>query len=163
MNGPEVLIPLTMFAGGFAMIFGIYYLKTRQNLAMIEKGMNPKEFANRPAPYKNLKWALLLIGAGSGLFLAFFLDNYVLTDVGRFRPDRNVPIYFALIAAGGGLGLFGSYKMEKKWWDDFEAKQEIKERELAAVRKAEQDLVKEELKIRKAELERTGGQSDFEI
>ena len=78
MDGAEVLIPLTMFAGGFAMIFGIYYLKTRQNLAMIEKNMNPKEFANRPAPYKNLKWALLLIGAGVGLFLAYLLDMYVL-------------------------------------------------------------------------------------
>ena len=44
MDGAEVLIPLTIFAGGFAMIFGIYYLKTRQNMAMIEKGMNPKEF-----------------------------------------------------------------------------------------------------------------------
>ena len=154
MNGPEVLIPLTMFAGGFAMIFGIYYLKTRQNMAMIEKGMNPKEFANRPAPYKNLKWALLLVGAGMGLFVAYFLDNYVLYNTGRFpyNNDRNIPIYFALIAAGGGLGLFGSYKMEKKWWDDFEAKQEIKDRELAETRKAEQDLLKEELAVRKAEL-----------
>jgi hypothetical protein len=120
MNGAEVLVPVTIFAGGFAMIFGIYYLKTRQNLAMIEKGMNPKEFADRPAPYKNLKWALLLVGAGMGLFLAYFLDNYVLYNVGgnRFDGDRNVPIYFALIAIGGGLGLFGSYKMEKKWWDE---------------------------------------------
>ena len=121
MHGAEVLIPLTMFAGGFAMIFGIYYLKTRQNLAMIEKNMNPKEFANRPAPYKNLKWALLLIGAGVGLFLAYLLDMYVL--IPRMRGnyhdhDQNAPIYFALIAIGGGLGLFGSYKMEKKWWDD---------------------------------------------
>ena len=127
MDGPEVLIPLTMFAGGFAMIFGIYYLKTRQNMAMIEKGMNPKEFADRPAPYKNLKWALLLIGAGVGLFLAYLLDNYVLYSVTRFTDsaghhynddDKNIPIYFALIAIGGGLGLFGSYKIEKKWYDD---------------------------------------------
>ena len=119
MDGAEVLIPLTMFAGGFAMIFGIYYLKTRQNLAMIEKNMNPKEFANRPAPYKNLKWALLLIGAGIGLFLAYVLDNYVLLQPTRHHDDgRNAPIYFALIAIGGGLGLLGSYKMEKKWWDE---------------------------------------------
>jgi hypothetical protein len=119
MSGAEALVPLTMFAGGFAMIFGIYYLKTRQNLAMIEKGMNPKQFANRPAPYKNLKWSLLLIGAGAGLFLAYFLDNYVVPVSDHFRDhDRNVPIYFALIAIGGGLGLFGSYKMEKKWWDE---------------------------------------------
>ena len=116
----EVLIPIVMFAGAFAMIFGIVYLRTRQNLAMIEKGMNPKEFADRPAPYKNLKWALLLIGAGVGLFLAYLLDNYVLVNhvTDRFNDDRNVPIYFALIAIGGGLGLFGSYKIEKKWYDD---------------------------------------------
>ena len=118
MHG-EFLIPIVMFAGGFAMIFGIYYLKTRQNLAMIEKGMNPKEFANRPAPYKNLKWALLLIGAGAGLFLAYLMDNYMLPVPGPFHDhDRNIPIYFSLIAIGGGLGLFGSYRIEKKWWDD---------------------------------------------
>jgi len=120
MDGPEVLIPLTMFAGGFAMIFGIYYLKTRQNMAMIERNMNPKEFANRPAPYKNLKWALLLVGAGVGLFFAYLLDNYVLlgNNINRYDHDRNVPIYFALIAIGGGIGLFGSYRIEKKWWDE---------------------------------------------
>ena len=128
MDGAEVLIPLTMFAGGFAMIFGIYYLKTRQNMAMIEKGMNPKEFANRPAPYKNLKWALLLIGAGVGLFLAYMLDVYVLrnnvisetigTTTYRHHDNDNPSIYFALIAIGGGFGLFGSYRIEKKWWDE---------------------------------------------
>jgi hypothetical protein len=124
MDGGEVLIPVTMFAGGFAMIFGIYYLKTRQNLAMIEKNMNPKEFANRPAPYKNLKWALLLIGSGTGLFLAYLLDNYALSSQPFHHNDgQNAPIYFALIAIGGGLGLFGSYKMEKKWWDENKDKQ----------------------------------------
>ena len=121
MDGAEILIPLTMFAGGFAMIFGIVYLKTRQNMAMIEKGMNPKEFVNRPAPYKNLKWAL-------GLFLAYMLDTFVLkhsvtTEIFNgytyhHRDNDNPAVYFALIAIGGGLGLFGSYRIEKKWWDD---------------------------------------------
>jgi len=107
-----------MFVGGFAMVFGIVYLKTRQNLAMIEKGMNPRENPNRPAPYKNLKWALLLIGAGLGLFTAYLLDNYVLLSTHNFHDHGdNAPIYFSLIAIGGGLGLFGSYKMEKVWWE----------------------------------------------
>src|SRR5580700_806741 len=122
MNDVAVLIPIIMFAGGFAMVFGIVYLKTRQNLAMIEKGMNPKEFANRPTPYKNLKWGLLLVGAGLGLFFAYLLDNFVLYHVGHmnrggnFMEDTgaNVPIYFALIAIGGGLGLISSYRIEKK-------------------------------------------------
>ena len=124
MQGAEALIPITMFAGGFAMVFGIVYLKTRQNLAMIEKGMNPKEFANRPAPYKNLKWALLLIGAGIGLFAAYMLDNYVLQDP-TSRHDDNPAIYFSLIAIGGGIGLFGSYRMEKKWWEDNKDKNDL--------------------------------------
>lgn len=128
MDAGEVLIPVVMFAGGFAMTFGIFYLKTRQNLAMIDKGMNPKEFANRPAPYKNLKWALLLIGSGAGLLVAYLLDQLVLKhqfftetingSVIQHRIEDNPAIYFALIAIGGGLGLFGSYRIEKKWWDD---------------------------------------------
>src|SRR5437016_3338937 len=103
MQGAETLIPITMFAGGFAMIFGIVYLKTRQNLAMIEKGMNPKENFNRPAPYRNLKWALLLIGAGVGLFLAYMLDTYLLQHIVttevfggntyHHREDDNPAIY----------------------------------------------------------------------
>jgi hypothetical protein len=122
MEPSVALFLIIMFISFFGCIFGIYYLRTRQNLSMIEKGMNPKEFANRPAPYKNLKWALLLIGAGAGLFLAYLLDNYMLTGLGNqfnhHNDGRNVPIYFSLIAIGGGLGLFGSYRMEKKWWDD---------------------------------------------
>jgi len=115
MQGAEVLVPVVMFAGGFAMVFGIVYLKTRQNMAMIEKGMNPKEFANRPAPYKNLKWGLLLIGAGIGLLLAFLLDVYAMP----FEVEP-VGLYFALIAIGGGLGLVSSYRIEKKHWMDKE-------------------------------------------
>lgn len=110
MHGPEVLIPIVMFAGGFAMIFGIVYLRTRENMAMIEKGMNPKRYANMPAPFRSLKLGLLLLGAGTGLLLAYFIDLNTRT------PHDPEPIYFALLAIGGGLGLVGSYAMEKKEW-----------------------------------------------
>lgn len=100
-----ILIPL----GFFAMIFGIVYMYKRENLAMIEKGMNPREFANRPVPYRNLKWGLLLVGAGLGLLVAFLLDDYMLR--GTREPEA---LYFALIGIGGGLGLIGSYRIEKK-------------------------------------------------
>jgi peptidoglycan/LPS O-acetylase OafA/YrhL len=111
MQGPEVLIPITLFAGGFAMIFGVVYLRTRENMAMIEKGMNPKRYANLPAPFRSLKLGLLLLGAGAGLLLAYIIDHNTLT------PHEPEPIYFALIAIGGGLGLIGSYAMEKKEWE----------------------------------------------
>jgi len=117
MQDADILIPILVPLGSFAMIFGIVYMKSRENLAMIEKGMNPKEWANRPAPYKNLKWGMLLVGAGLGLFLAYLLDNFVLFNSNHhfdYDHDRNVPIYFALIAIGGGLGLIASYRIEKK-------------------------------------------------
>lgn len=115
MSGPEVLIPITMFAGAFAMTFGIVYLGTRQNLAMIEKGMNPKQKFQRPAPYKSLKWGLLLIGAGIGLALAYIVCTHLLHE------EENPALYFAFIGIGGGLGLVGSYKAEKAWLDKQEA------------------------------------------
>ena len=123
MHNEEILIPIVMFGGAFAMVFGIVYLRTKQNMAMIEKGMNPKDRdsrpLHRPTPYLNLKWGLLLVGSGLGLFLAYLLDNFVLYKVGHNGShfddnDANVAIYFALIAIGGGLGLITSYRIEKK-------------------------------------------------
>ena len=121
MDAGEVLIPITMFAGGFAMIFGIVYLKTRENLAMIEKGMNPKDKINRPAPFRSLKFGLLLLGAGLGLFTAYMIDTFAINPGGVYRHnhDDNIPaLYFSLIGIGGGLGLVISYIIEKKYWYD---------------------------------------------
>ena len=111
MNGGEVIIPVVICSGLFAMIFGIVYLRTRENMAMIEKNMNPKRYANLPAPYKSLKLGLLLAGAGAGLLIAYFIDHNMQN---AHDPE---PIYFGLIAIGGGLGLIGSYNMEKKEWE----------------------------------------------
>lgn len=107
MHGGEILIPILISLGFFAMVFGVVYMFKRENLAMVEKGMDPKKY--RPIPYVNLKWGLLLVGAGVGLLLAFFIDT-------AFIPTRVEPvaIYFALIAIGGGLGLVTSYRIEKK-------------------------------------------------
>ena len=107
MSGAELLVPILVPLGGFAMVFGIIYLKTRENMAMIEKGMNPKQFANRPAPYRNLKNGLLFMGAGLGLLIAYFIDH-------SMSGRDHEAIYFALIAIGGGVGLIASYAVEKK-------------------------------------------------
>ncbi len=107
--GPEILIPILVPLGAMALAFGLYYLRNKENMSMIEKGMNPKEFANRPAPYRNLKWGLLLVGAGVGLFLAYIMHTYVLKI-----DDDNPVMYFSLLAICGGIGLILSYRIEKK-------------------------------------------------
>lgn len=101
-----ILVPL----GFFAMIFGIVYLNKREKLSMIERGMDPRSYKPQSAPYQNLKWGLLLIGSGIGLFLAFILDHSVFSNM----DDETFFLYIALIAIFGGSGLFISYKIEKK-------------------------------------------------
>jgi H+/Cl- antiporter ClcA len=120
MHGEEALVMICMFVGFFAMVFGIYYMRTKESLAMIEKGMNPKDKVNRPAPFRSLKFGLLLLGAGLGLFTAYMIDTFAINP-GRYRnfDDDNLPaLYFSLIGIGGGLGLVISYIVEKKYWYD---------------------------------------------
>jgi len=108
---PSQLVFLWLILGTLGiccMVFGLRYFKNKENMAMIANGINPKEQMARPAPFLNLKWGLLLVGAGSGLFLAYFLDTYLL-----FKGEVEV-IYFALLAIGGGVGLIASYRVEKK-------------------------------------------------
>lgn len=118
------LIFLSLSIG--AVIFGMRYMRSRENMSMIEKGLDPniKPERPRPAPFRSLKMGLLLVGAGLGLLAAYLLDNTLLYRVGHyvskwdndeFRTNgANVALYFALIAIGGGLGLISSYRIEKR-------------------------------------------------
>jgi hypothetical protein len=122
--GPDQLVFFWLILSSLALcalLFGIRYFNNRENMAMIEKGMDPKlKSERRPAPFRNLKWGLLLVGSGMGLFLAYVMDNFMLFGVrthgehGMGNDDANVPIYFALIAIGGGIGLIMSYRIERK-------------------------------------------------
>lgn len=109
-----ILVPILICLGLFAMIFGLRYLSNKENMAMIQNGMDPKLSRSRPQPYQNLKWGLLLMGAGIGLFLAYLLDHTLLNYDNGFRGRDSEAIYFSLIGIFGGLGLFISYLVEKK-------------------------------------------------
>ena len=111
-NELGVLIPILVPISMFAMIFGIVYLHKRERMAMIERGMDPRSYKQRPQIYQTLKWGLLLLGAGLGLFFAYILDHTWLESMNR--DEQNPAIYFALIAVFGGLGLFTSFLMERK-------------------------------------------------
>jgi len=107
MNAEEMLAGILIPMSFFALVFGIVYMMKKENLAMIEKGMNPRETRPRPAPYRNLKWGLLLIGAGTGLTLAYIITQFVL------HVD-DPALWFGFIFIGGGVGLVLSYKVEKR-------------------------------------------------
>jgi hypothetical protein len=108
MQPGEAITFIIIVLSFFMLIFGIVYLQKRENLAMLEKGHNPKVKVNRPAPYSNLKWGLLLMGSGIGLALAYLITQYMLHDF------ENPALWFAFIAIGGGAGLIASYRVEKR-------------------------------------------------
>ena len=117
-----ILVPIAMFA----MIFGIVYLSKRERMAMIERGMDPRRYKQKSAPYETLKGGLLLMGAGVGLFLAFLLSHTIFKNVGNDFDDGGiVAIYFALIAIFGGGGLLLSFIIEKRDSDKEEKKDKV--------------------------------------
>lgn len=108
----EVLVPITLFIGAFAMVFGIRYLSNKEKMAMIERGIDPGINRASPKPFLSLKFGLLMVGLGIGLLLALFV-----TLQAKLQEDEAVPVYFGLLSVFGGIGLIISYIIEKKWLD----------------------------------------------
>ncbi|MGI9265508.1 MAG: DUF6249 domain-containing protein [Gammaproteobacteria bacterium] len=69
----DLLIPLvaiiTLFGGGYGVIY--FFLKTRsqQRLAMIEKGLDRDIFSGATRPDRLRRWGILLIGIGLGIMI----------------------------------------------------------------------------------------------
>jgi hypothetical protein len=104
----ETLIVLIIFAALFGIVFVAVSSRNRERMSMIEKGVNPKDFmkpASGPNVYGILKWALLLVGLGLGLFLGSILETYTAI------PEE--PAYFAAALFFGGMGLVLAFLIEK--------------------------------------------------
>ncbi|MBL7783734.1 MAG: hypothetical protein JNM22_21035 [Saprospiraceae bacterium] len=104
-----LLIPITISLGAFIMVWGIRYLENKENMAMIERGIEPRKNRRESDPSRTLKNSLLFIGAGIGLLLAI-----IITQVLQLDEDTKTGVFFALIAIFGGLGMLGSYMYERK-------------------------------------------------
>lgn len=106
-----LLIPITISIGAFMMIWGLRYLENKENMAMIEKGLNPADNKRRrhADPSRTLRNALMFMGAGLGLLLAIITTKSL-----NMQEDEGTGIYFALIAIFGGLGMLGAYLYERK-------------------------------------------------
>lgn len=108
----NILVPVSMFLA----IFGIVYLylstRNKERLALIEKGVDASIFMrgknDGPAFYKIilLNLALLLMGIGSGVFLALLLSTYTSLDQDALYP--------AMIFLTAGASLFLGFTMTKK-------------------------------------------------
>jgi len=104
----EILVPIAFFAAAFGIVWVIFSARNRERMAMIEKGVDPKEFlsAGKVNTYGILKWALLLVGVGLGLFIGNLFQAYTQLD--------EEAAYFASALLFGGLGLVLAFVITKK-------------------------------------------------
>ncbi|MBL7827342.1 MAG: hypothetical protein JNJ57_11965 [Saprospiraceae bacterium] len=103
------LVPIFLGLGAFLMIYGLRYMENKENMAMIEKGMEPKRRRRQANPSQTLKNGLLFIGAGLGLFIAILVTNSF-----HLQDSTSTGLFFALIAIFGGLGMVAAYMYERK-------------------------------------------------
>lgn len=110
----ENLVPMSLFLGAFAMVFGIRYLANKEKMAMIERGMDPgmSKSVAAPKPFLSLKFGLLLVGLGIGLIIALFVAK-----LNHLTEEESVAVYFGFLGIFGGIGLIISYAIEKNWID----------------------------------------------
>lgn len=107
-NITHLIIPLA----GTAMIFGIVYVVTtanhRENMAMIESGINPK--ANSSKKHNTLRNALLLVLVPVGILVGNLVHKFFGMD-----PEPAAVLFAFLF---GGVGLVATYFIEWALKDD---------------------------------------------
>jgi len=111
----SILVPMSIFLGTFAMVFGIRYLSNKEKMAMIERGIHPGVSRSAPKPYLSLKFGLLMVGLGIGLLVALITVRSIFGQgITSAEEGQAVAIYFGFLGIFGGLGLITSFIIEKK-------------------------------------------------
>jgi flagellar biosynthesis protein FliQ len=110
----EILIPISLFAAIFGMVYLYFSTRNKERLALIEKGADASIFniGKRAGPSWKvivLNLAFLLMGIGLGVFIAHILETYTSLNDGTVYP--------AMIFLMAGLGLYVGYTQTKKALD----------------------------------------------
>lgn len=106
MEVTVMMIPIVAIISFVVMVVFVRKFTNDERMALIEKGGDANIFNRKTNAYPNLRYGLLLIGAGIGLLLGGFLANMGVVE----EPAA----YFSMLFVFGGLGLFLSYFLERK-------------------------------------------------
>lgn len=97
-----LMIPIISTISFFTMVIFWRRYSHIEKMAMIERGMQPKDFVQKKDPYRALLTACTLIGVGVGLFVG----NLVFT---HFNSE---PVILGFTIMLGGVGLFTGYMIQ---------------------------------------------------
>jgi hypothetical protein len=90
-----IFVPLAFFLALFAILYVYWTTRTKERLALIEKGADASIFKTNCSQYALLKWGLVLIFSAIGVFTAYLLAQVI----------NEVAAYFSMILFFGGVGL----------------------------------------------------------
>jgi len=104
-----IFVPIGFFLALFAILYVYWTTRTKERLALVEKGMDARIFKTDPVRRRLdlVKWGIFLIALGLGVVGGFALSNAI----------NEVVAFFTAILVCGGLGLIVAYvvisKLEK--------------------------------------------------
>ena len=100
----DIFVPIGFFLTLFAILYVYWSNRTKERLALIEKGIDAGIFKSTPSKYALLKWGIFLMGAAVGVIAGYILSLVI----------NEVVAYFAMIFLFGGVGLITAYLITKK-------------------------------------------------
>lgn len=100
----DILIPIAFFLALFAILYVYWTTRTKERLALIEKGLDAGIFKGECSQLSLVKWGLFLIAIGLGVVFGFALSKVM----------NEVVAFFTAILVLGGAGLILAYVVTNK-------------------------------------------------
>jgi len=111
-----IMIPIVAIVGGISLAMATVYLRSKERMEMINKGMDlsKAQLADFPRRKRRspLRSGFIFFGAGLGLLLAYVLCHSAII-ASRPGEDQTV-IYLGFVGVFVGLGMILSHLLEKK-------------------------------------------------
>ncbi len=94
-----LFVPLAFFLAIFAILYVYWTTRTKERLALIEKGTDASIFKVESSKYALVKWGIFLIALSVGVITGYALSGVI----------DEVAAFFTMILFCGGLGLIVAY------------------------------------------------------
>ena len=99
-----IFVPIGFFLAIFAILYVYWTTRTKERLALVEKGMDTGIFKGEASKYTLLKWEIILIALSVGVITGFALSNVI----------NEVATFFIMILFFGGVGLIIAHIVTEK-------------------------------------------------
>lgn len=94
-----LFVPIGLFLAIFAILYVFWTTRTKERLALIEKGTDASIFKVESSKYVLLKWGIFLIALSVGVITGYALSSVI----------DEVAAHFTMILFCGGVGLIVAY------------------------------------------------------